>query len=121
LLLLRAIIGITALVESVLYFSGPGPEPQSVVVGLVLAVSGSLLLIGLWTLLASVVFASIMVVTSVFWVGRPVENAINSPLVALFAITIAIAVALLGPGSMSLDCRLFGPREIIIPATDRRS
>ena len=33
----------------------------------------------------------------------------------------AVAVALLGPGALSLDCRLFGPREIVIPTPTRRS
>ena len=121
LLLLRAVIGVTALAECGSYFSSIGVEPQSLVVGLLLAVSGSLLLIGLWTRIASAVFASLMLVTSFSSVGRPVLNPIHSPLAATYATTIAIAVALLGPGAISLDYRLFGPREIMIPPARRPS
>ncbi len=49
------------------------------------------------------------------------QRAGDSPWAAIYAISIAIAVALIGPGSVSLDCRLYGPREVIIPAADRNS
>jgi uncharacterized membrane protein YphA (DoxX/SURF4 family) len=118
------VIGVTALVESAQYFSGFGLEPKGLLVGLVLVVSGILLLIGLRTAPASVVFASFKLATlvswiGISWVGR--ARAADSPSAALYAIAIAIAVALLGPGSVSLDARLYGPREIIIPAAKRRS
>jgi uncharacterized membrane protein YphA (DoxX/SURF4 family) len=120
LLLLRVVIGVTALEESALYFSGFGLEPKGLLVGLVLVVSGTLLLIGLQTAPASVVFASVNLASLVSsWVGS--ARAADSPLAALYAIAIAVAVALMGPGSVSLDCRLHGPREISIPAANRRS
>ena len=30
---------------------------------------------------------------------------------------IGVAVALMGPGAFSVDCRLFGRREIVVPRT----
>jgi uncharacterized membrane protein YphA (DoxX/SURF4 family) len=121
LFLLRAVIGANALAESVFYFSGSGLDLKGLVAGLLLVVSGSLLLIGFWTTPASVVFLSIKVAILISKASRPVSDAIDSPWVALYAVTIAIAVALVGPGSISLDCRHFGPREIIIPPTQRES
>ncbi len=82
--------------------------------------SGFLLLVGFWTPLASLVFASLRVVASLPWIAPPVQSAIDSPWAAFYAVTIAIAVALLGPGFLSIDCRLFGHREIIIPPANRR-
>lgn len=38
----------------------------------------------------------------------------------VFEVTIPIAVAFLGPGAFSLDARLFGNREIIIPRSSDR-
>jgi len=119
LLLLRIVIGVTALVESGLYVSGSGLEPKGFFLGSVLVVSGALLLIGYQTVPASLVFASAKLATLLSWVGRP--RASDSPWATLYAISIAVAVALIGPGSVSLDCRLYGPREIIIPAGERRS
>jgi len=43
------------------------------------------------------------------------------PLTALILIVNAAALALLGPGAHSLDARLFGRREIVIPPDPRRS
>jgi len=40
-------------------------------------------------------------------------------LAALILIVDAAALALLGPGALSLDARLFGRREIIIPHDPR--
>jgi uncharacterized membrane protein YphA (DoxX/SURF4 family) len=39
---------------------------------------------------------------------------------ALFVGVVALALALLGPGALSIDARLFGRREIIIPHVSRR-
>jgi hypothetical protein len=42
-------------------------------------------------------------------------------LLTIFVGVVAAAVILLGPGALSLDARLFGRREIIIPRTSRSS
>ncbi|MCI0422957.1 MAG: hypothetical protein L0387_28960 [Acidobacteria bacterium] len=39
----------------------------------------------------------------------------DSRLASFFVIIMAAATGFLGPGSFSLDCHLFGRREIIIP------
>jgi hypothetical protein len=38
---------------------------------------------------------------------------------ASFAVAAAVAIVLTGPGALSLDARLFGRREIVIPRTPR--
>jgi uncharacterized membrane protein YphA (DoxX/SURF4 family) len=40
---------------------------------------------------------------------------------ALCTIVLSVVLVLLGPGAFSLDARLFGRREIIIPALDEKS
>ena len=40
---------------------------------------------------------------------------------AAVSLAAAAALALLGPGAFSIDARLFGRREIFIPAVDRRN
>lgn len=41
--------------------------------------------------------------------------------IVLAMLILAVAIALLGPGAFSLDARLFGHREILIPDTHRTS
>jgi hypothetical protein len=43
------------------------------------------------------------------------------PTVALVMSVVAVAVVLLGPGALSLDSHLFGPREIIVPISSPRT
>ena len=45
----------------------------------------------------------------------PVPNLFDEKLSAILAAIIAVAIVFLGPGAFSLDARLFGRREIIIP------
>jgi hypothetical protein len=42
-------------------------------------------------------------------------NLFSSRIACFLAISIAIALALLGPGAFSIDARRFGRREIVIP------
>jgi uncharacterized membrane protein YphA (DoxX/SURF4 family) len=39
---------------------------------------------------------------------------------AALLIVVALALAMLGPGALSIDARLFGRREIVIPERTRR-
>jgi len=48
-------------------------------------------------------------------------NVFDGKLSIALAAVILIGVALLGPGAFSLDARLFGRREIIIPPPSRRT
>jgi len=76
-------------------------------------VSAVFLLLGYRTRVAATV-ASIASIGSIFfWLSKspPQESSLSAALIGI----IAAAVICLGPGSFSLDSRLFGRREIIIP------
>ncbi len=76
--------------------------------------AGALLLAGLMT---PIVAALAGIVGAVWWtaVVPPHTAALQSKLLAALLTGLAVAVALLGPGAFSIDARLFGLREIIIP------
>ena len=74
-----------------------------------LAVSGLLLVAGLWTPVAGAVVA-------VIEISQILLRVAEHPLVGLLAGTIAAGLAMLGPGRWSVDARLFGWRRIDAPA-----
>jgi uncharacterized membrane protein YphA (DoxX/SURF4 family) len=106
LLLLRLVLGVGAIIRGVATLS-TGP----LWLGAFAIASGALALIGFLTPFAAVV-AAIGALNFAFSEAR------WTPVAGAF---IAAAVALLGPGGFSVDARLFGRREIIIPPVMRRS
>jgi uncharacterized membrane protein YphA (DoxX/SURF4 family) len=74
--------------------------------------AGIFLLLGLVTPLACALFCAASVGVLLFAPSAPY---LPSGQTLLQRIAIAVAIALLGPGALSCDARLFGRREIIIP------
>jgi uncharacterized membrane protein YphA (DoxX/SURF4 family) len=122
LLLLRAALGVVLLVQSavclvdwhVLGF-------LTLAVGLLTVASGALLLIGYLTPFASVLAGVFCVGCAFSWFAPPNLELLAAKLTAALATVIAVALVCLGPGAFSLDARLFGRREIIIPSPSPKS
>jgi len=76
---------------------------------------GASVLAGFLTPVAAVLLG----LTAIGWgtslIPAPHPNLFPSKLLAGLLATMASAIALLGPGAFSIDARLFGLREIIIP------
>jgi len=118
LLLLRAAIGVVAIFDGISALAMSGHAATTLAGGLVILI-GVALLIGLFTPVASGLAAAAAVSLSISGLSLPAADPLDSkPLTVLVAI-VAVAVALLGPGALSLDARLFGRREIIIPRAPR--
>jgi uncharacterized membrane protein YphA (DoxX/SURF4 family) len=78
-----------------------------------------LLLIGFLTPAACALVGVVGAGIELSWFPSSSLNVFDTKLSALFVIIIAAAIVLLGPGAFSLDARLFGRREIIIPQISR--
>ena len=74
------------------------------IASVLLIVAGTLLLAGLWTPIAGTIVA-VVELWKIFAVP-------NDTWAYLFAATIAAALAMIGPGALSLDARLFGWKRI---------
>jgi uncharacterized membrane protein YphA (DoxX/SURF4 family) len=114
LFLLRGVLAITVFAQGAAYLSNWQHLTfvTEAVAGLLIVISG-LLLVGYLTPLASIV-AGLSNLGSAF---SSLLQPAPSPLAAKAALATVIAAALvcLGPGAFSLDARIFGRREIVIP------
>jgi uncharacterized membrane protein YphA (DoxX/SURF4 family) len=90
-------------------------------VGFVMIGTSALLFAGCLTRFAASV-ATVFCVASMFsWFPGPASSLLENRMTAALATAITAAVVCLGPGAFSLDARLFGRREIIIPKTPSNS
>jgi uncharacterized membrane protein YphA (DoxX/SURF4 family) len=84
-----------------------------VVAALVLIIA-SCLLVGFMTPVAAIVIG-------LGAIALAASNVLDTNQTLLNMIVLTTAIALLGPGAFSIDARMFGRREILIPNTPRYS
>jgi uncharacterized membrane protein YphA (DoxX/SURF4 family) len=116
LVLLRAALGGLLAIKAITYLREHS-DLKSLVVTLLLliVVSGVLLIAGYRTRVVAIA-ATLTIVASMILLSRTrFPDLLDTRTTEAFAIVIGAAVACLGPGAFSLDSRLFGRREIIIP------
>jgi len=87
--------------------------------GLFLTASGLALAIGFLTAFVGPLLGLCFLGIALSWLPAPSWGARDPRLVGVGMIVAAVAIALLGPGAFSLDGRLFGRREIVIPPSSR--
>jgi uncharacterized membrane protein YphA (DoxX/SURF4 family) len=120
LLLLRGAIGIVGLLQGAFYLAGRAAStPGTWLGGLVGLLAGAALLIGALTPIAGIVGSLGAIGVGFSILTAPTPNLFDQKLTAVLVAIIAAAIVFLGPGAFSLDARLFGRREIIIPPRTR--
>ena len=115
LLLLRAVFSGTLLLQTLSCLHDPNPATVTTLVGLAECLASCLLLIGFLTPLVAIlviVGAAGIVLAGLVSCLSPI---FNSGVTIAFAATMLLNISLIGPGAYSVDARLFGRREIIIP------
>lgn len=106
----------TGVVQGALYVVQGGTwTPGALFSCVVLMASGVCLLIGLLTPFMSVLMGLASAGNAISWLSPPAGNLFDGRLTSLEMLVMAAAIGLLGPGAFSLDARLFGRREIVIP------
>lgn len=105
LLLLRGAAGSSLIARSILVL-GNTPTFGTVFFQLFIATAGLLLIAGLWT----PVVAAAMVLLELW----RIISRHGDPATDILLCTLALAIALLGPGAWSVDARLFGWKRIDI-------
>jgi uncharacterized membrane protein YphA (DoxX/SURF4 family) len=122
LLLLRLTLGVTVGAHGVAYAADwHHLGLVTWTVALLAIASGIALLIGYLTPLTGTLACLITVSSAFSWIPAPNSNLFDTGLATALAAIIAVAIVCLGPGAFSLDARLFGRREIVIPSSSPSS
>jgi putative oxidoreductase len=103
---LRLVLGIALIFRAVGRLSGD-PSLHVTVLSALGIGTGLFLLIGLWTPLAATLAATIQL-WKIYW-------KFGDPWIYILLATIAVAVAMLGPGLWSFDARIYGWKRIDPP------
>ena len=105
LLLIRLAAGLSLIIHGLQTFQ-VGETPASLVLNVLTIGDGALLLMGLWTPIAGFLVIGIAI-------GQTIIHHEN-PYPAILLATIGAALALVGPGALSMDAWLFGWKRIDI-------
>jgi uncharacterized membrane protein YphA (DoxX/SURF4 family) len=114
-LLLRAVVGAALVIQGGFYLAELNPKPGTWFVGLAAAVAGVLLSIGFLTPIVGTLAGLGTLGIGLSLLPASAPTLFDTKLSIILAVTRLIAVVLLGPGAFSVDARMFGRREIIIP------
>jgi uncharacterized membrane protein YphA (DoxX/SURF4 family) len=122
LMLLRAATGAVLITHGANYFSDRHESGfLPVVIATAGMVLGVLLLVGLLTRVVALLAAAVGVSSVFAWLPGSSFSSFDAHMSAALSAVIAVSLICLGPGALSLDARLFGRREIIIPPTSSRT
>ncbi|HEY1756099.1 MAG TPA: hypothetical protein VGG72_11925 [Bryobacteraceae bacterium] len=118
LVLLRAAIGIALLAQGGLWLGQPMLTPPAWCCGLLTLGAGCLVFAGFLTPVAAVGTLLYSAGVCLSLLPSPMPNLFESKLSLIFGLTMLLSVAGIGPGAFSVDARVFGRREIILPPTE---
>ena len=103
LFLLRLVVGSFLIHDGIVALMGP-PERGAIALHAIAAIAAIFLLIGLWTPIAG----ALVTLTELCIALRGADQLRS----VIFLATIAIAIAILGPGAHSIDAVLFGRKRL---------
>jgi uncharacterized membrane protein YphA (DoxX/SURF4 family) len=120
LLLLRTTVGLTMVIGDGACLREAADRPVVYVASVLGILAGCLLLAGFLTTLAGITGGMVAMLTAFKFLPICSSGGFDSRLAFIFGLAILLALAILGPGAYSIDARLFGRREIIIPPANVR-
>lgn len=122
LLILRSALGVAIALRVIACLrDGHDGNPVIVIVILLMVLSALMIIAGYRTRAAAIAAMLAVLAAMILCAGGSVLDKLDIRTTEIFAIVIAAAIACVGPGAISLDSRLFGRREIVIPKSPHRN
>lgn len=115
LLLLRGLLSFTLVAQTLGYITATTVSLFTVSIAVFSFVTAGCLLLGFLTPIVSVVIAVGAISFALFGLVLPLQY-FSDTMESFFVLVIATVIFLLGPGAFSIDAKIFGRREIRIPA-----
>jgi uncharacterized membrane protein YphA (DoxX/SURF4 family) len=115
---MRVVIGSALLMQGGFCIVQPSPVFAVWLWALVTLVAGCLVLVGFLTPIAVGITLLNTAAVALSLIPSPVPNLFESKLSLVLGLTILLSIVGLGPGAFSVDARVFGRREIIIPPVE---
>jgi uncharacterized membrane protein YphA (DoxX/SURF4 family) len=106
---------VTLLIQGGSYIGAPNPAPAAWAVGILALCAGGLLVLGFLTPIVGALVGLGACGVALSLLPGCTPNLLESKPALVFAWTMLLALIGLGPGRFSVDARLFGRREIMIP------
>jgi uncharacterized membrane protein YphA (DoxX/SURF4 family) len=116
---MRMVLALSAIIQSISTLTGSRADPINWAIGSLGILVGLALTAGFLTPISGAVASVGSLVAGASWLLTSSENNYDKAIADFYLFVISIAITLLGPGAFSLDARLFGRREIIIPENSR--
>jgi uncharacterized membrane protein YphA (DoxX/SURF4 family) len=115
LLLLRGLVSVTLVTQAVAQLTTGVSLLNLCVAGIALLIAGCLL-VGFLTPIVAIVIGLGAVLFAFLDLSLPIQSPFGTLQTLLNVIVLSVVIFFLGPGAFSFDARMFGRREIRIPA-----
>jgi uncharacterized membrane protein YphA (DoxX/SURF4 family) len=115
LLLLRGLVSVTLVTQAVAQLTTGVSLLNLCVAGIALLIAGCLL-VGFLTPIVAIVIGLGAVLLAFLDLSLPIQSPFGTLQTLLNVIVLSAVIFFLGPGAFSFDARMFGRREIRIPA-----
>jgi len=116
---MRMAVALSVMVQGITTFIESPAQILGCAIASVEFLIGAALLVGFLTPIAGAFASLVNLIIGVSWFVSPGGHAHDRTIGAFYLFVMSIAISVLGPGAFSLDARLFGRREIIIPEVSR--